>query len=139
MYNRALNAKRESVMQNEGPEEGGFRAGIETGPDGKPTGNVICYPSFTPNCKVVTLPQSGVIDSTGFISLPSPAPYHDETLISVTAEINKMLGSVITKQGHGKAPLHVVFTSDGPMLVWARAMVTSADDIRKQSTQSMTM
>jgi hypothetical protein len=119
---------------NEGPEEGGFRAGIETGPDGKPTGNIICYPTFSPNCKVVTLPSANNLNS-GFVSLPEPTRFHDKALIEASQEINKILVKVTqeTKRNNPKASLHVYLAHHGPMLIWADAMAMPTDDIRKGS------
>jgi hypothetical protein len=111
------------------PEEGGFKAGIEIGPDGKPTGNIVCYPTFNPNCIVVRLPQGGAVTSTGFLSLPEPTPFHDEVLINATIDINKIVAKVETDCGSRKGQLHVVLTKNGPMLVWARAMVMPMIDI----------
>jgi hypothetical protein len=122
-------------MKNE-PTEGGFRAGIETGPDGEPTGNIICYPSFDPNCKVVRLPEGVASTSTGFVSLPEPTRFHDEVLIKATKEINKILMNVAqeTKQDSRKTSLHVFLADDGPMLIWVDAMAMPMDDIRKFSS-----
>jgi len=125
----------QKVTMDSSPEEGGFRAGIETGPDGKSTGSIICYPTFNPNCKVVTLPQPGNVDSTGFLSLSEPTPYHDEALIRATVEINKIVAKLEPHRGSSKGHLHVVFGRDGPMLVWVRAMVMPLDDIAKPANQ----
>ena len=111
------------------PTTSGFRAGIEIGPDGEQTGNIICYPSDDPNCKVVREPKPGVLDSTGFLSLPEPAPFHDEVLISATAEINEILVKIMPKQDQTKGNLHVIFSEDGPMLAWVRSRVRATDDI----------
>jgi hypothetical protein len=118
------------MAMNEGGTESGFKAGIETGPDGNPTGEIICYPSSTPNCRVVRLPQPGNIDGSGFLSVPEPQPFHDDDLVKATAEINKILLGVLTdNKGKNDRDLHVVLAKDGPMLVWARAMVMDVDDI----------
>jgi hypothetical protein len=119
---------------NNQAETSGFRAGIERGPDGESTGNIICYPSSDPNCKVVTLPKPGVIDSTGFLSLPEPAPFHDDTLIKATAAINGVLEKVLSTNEPRKGNLHVVFLEDGPMLAWVRSEAMPVDDIRKPGT-----
>lgn len=117
------------MAMNDGPEEGGFRAGVETGPDGEPTGDIICYPSFSPNCKVVRLPQPGNLMASGFLSVPESQPFHDEELQRASAEINKVVLGVLTKnKGNGRV-LHVLLAKDGPMLVWTRAMVMEVDDI----------
>lgn len=123
------------MAMNEGPEEDGFRAGIETGPDGKSTGNIICYPSFSPNCKVVTKPQAGNNLNTGFLSLPEPTRFHDKVLIEATEEINKVVARVTqeTKRDNHKASLHVYLAPEGPMLIWADGMAMPTDDIRKGS------
>ena len=115
---------------NDGPEEGGFRAGIETGPDGKSTGNIICYPSFSPNCKVVTLPTGGA--AGGFLSLPEPTRFHDGILIKATQEINHILSKVAkeTKGNPEKTNLHLFLADEGPMLIWVSAMAMRTDDIR---------
>lgn len=119
-------------MQNQ-PSEEGFRAGIETGPDGESTGNIICYPSFDPNCKVVRLPKDGASSSTGFLSLPEPTRFHDEVLIKATQEINEILVKVAqeTKRDSRKTSLHVLLADDGPMLIWVDSMAMPMDDIRK--------
>lgn len=125
-------------MQNTGgPTEGGFRAGIETGPDGESTGNIICYPSFNPNCKVVTLPKSGNY-SAGFLSLPEPKRFHDEVLTNATAEINQILSKVLreTSRDSRRSSLHVVLLDEGPMLVWADSEVMETNDIRKGSSKA---
>jgi hypothetical protein len=118
-------------MENNQPEPGGFRAGIERGPDGESTGNIICYPSFDPNCKVVTTPKPNSIDSTGFLSLPEPTPFHDETLIKATAAINGVLEKVLSSNEPRKGNLHVIMLDDGPMLAWVRAEAMPINDIRK--------
>jgi hypothetical protein len=120
-------------MDNE-PTEGGFRAGVEIGPDGEKTGNIICYPSFDPNCIVVRLPKQGALDSTGFLSLPDPLPFHDETLVDATAQINEILTKVLSKKDSRKGDLHVLVTPEGPMLAWVRAMVMETPDVRKIGT-----
>ena len=124
-------------MQNNGPTEEGFRAGIETGPDGEPTGSIICYPSFSPNCRVVRLPKDGDT-STGFLSLPEPSRFHDEVLINATQEINEILTKVgrETSRDSRKTSLHVLLADDGPMLVWVDTMAMPTDDIRKASRGS---
>jgi hypothetical protein len=115
------------INQNSGTS--GFKAGIEIGPDGKSTGNIVCYPSDAPNCIVVRTPEPGLMDTTGFVSLSSAKPFHDDELISASAEVNKVLSKVMTKQN--SRMLHVTLTSDGPMFVWAHGMTMEADDIRK--------
>lgn len=123
-------------MKIEPTPESGFRAGIETGPTGDPTGNIICYPSFDPNCKVVRLPEDVASISTGFVSLPEPTRFHDEVLIKATNEINKILMKVAqeTKRDSRKTSLHVFLAEDGPMLIWVDAMAMPMDDIRKFSS-----
>jgi hypothetical protein len=116
----------------------GFKAGIEIGPDGEPTGNIICYPTDTPNCIVVREPKKGALDSTGFLSLPDPAPFHDEVLIKATAEINEVIAKVVTKRDPLKGNLHAILSGDGPMLVWVRTMAMPADDIAKTPPRTMT-
>jgi hypothetical protein len=118
------------AMNEDGLGGGGFRAGIEIGPDGKSTGNIICYPSLEPNCKVVTVPQPSNLTSSGFLSLTEPQPFHDEDLQKASAEINKIVLSVLAEnKGKNDRDLHVVLAKDGPMLVWTRAMVMKVDDI----------
>ncbi|UFH57716.1 hypothetical protein [Spirosoma sp. KNUC1025] len=119
------------MQNNEQPTEGGFRAGIETGPDGKPSGNIICYPSFNPNCIVVTLPTDNL--STGFLSLPSPTKFHDEVLIKATKEMNDILAKVAqqTSQDSRKTSLHLFLADEGPMLIWVDSMAMETNDIRK--------
>jgi len=121
-------------MQEE-PTEGGRRAGIETGPDGKPTGNIVCYPSFNPNCIVVSLPSGGASISTGFLSLPEPTRFHDDILIKATREINEVLAKMAreTKRDSRKTSLHLFLAEDGPMLIWVDSMAMPTDDIRKVS------
>ena len=113
----------------------GRRAGIETGPDGKSTGNIVCYPSDDANCIVVSTPQSGASTSTGFLSLPEPTRFHDEVLIKATQEINEVLVKVAreTKQGSRKTSLHLFLAEDGPMLIRVHSMAMPMDDIRKVS------
>ena len=125
------------MAMNEGSQEGGYRAGIEIGPDGEPTGNIICYPSSSPNCKVVRLPQTRDVDSTGFLSLPEPTPYHDQLLQDATGEINKVLTAVLTKAGVRARNLHVVLAKDGPMLVWTQSMAMELDDVATPPTKAM--
>lgn len=112
----------------------GFKAGIEIGPDGNPTGNIICYPSPSPNCKVVRTPQPGNLNA-GFCSLPAPTRYHDEVLIEATQEINKVLAKVAQKaKGNHHKGLHVYLAPEGPMLIWAEGMAMPTDDIRTGSS-----
>jgi hypothetical protein len=96
------------------------------GPDGAPTGHIICYPSFSPNCTVVT---------NGFTSLSAPTRFHDEVLTKATQEINEILMKVVreSKQDFRKSNLHLVLTDDGPILVWVGSMAMRVDDIRKVS------
>src|SRR5260221_9543392 len=117
------------MAMNEGAQEDGFRAGIETGPDGQPTGNIICYPTFNPNCKVVRLP-TGSNQNAGFLSPPEPTPFHDKVLIEATQAINKILLKVAqdTKPDNRRS-LHVYLANDGPMLIWADAMAMPTGDI----------
>lgn len=117
------------MAMNEGGD-GGFKAGIEIGPDGKSTGNIICYPSAAPNCKVVRTPQPGALTTSGFLTVAEPQPFHDEDLQKASAEINRIvLGVLKENKGKNDRDLHVVLANDGPMLVWARAMVMEVDDI----------
>jgi hypothetical protein len=122
-------------MQDDGPTEDGRRAGIETGPDGKPTGNIVCYPSFNPNCIVVSTPSKGEIASTGFLSLPEPTRFHDELLQKATREINDILLRVTreAKRESHKSGLHLFLAKEGPMLIWVDTMAMQTDDIRKTS------
>jgi hypothetical protein len=121
-------------MDNQ-PVPTGFKAGIEIGPDGKSTGKIICYPSSDPNCIVVRTPEPAEMDSTGFVSLPKATLFHDDTRRKATAEINEILVKIMTPQD--PRMLHVISTSDGPMLVWGRAMAMQVDDIRKSSTMTL--
>lgn len=114
------------MADNNGTTTKGFKAGIEIGPDGESTGNFICYPSDNPNCKVVREPKTASIESTGFLSLTEPMPFHDETLVEATAKINEILAKVLAK--NEKKELHVIFSEDGPMLAWVRSMVRPVDD-----------
>lgn len=128
------------MAQANGNTPAGRRAGIETGPDGKSTGFIICYPSDDVNCRVVSTPQPGAIESTGFLSFPEPTPFHDKLLMQATREINQILTKLAreAERESGKRSLHVVLVDDGPMLVWVDRMVMPADDIREASgMQSM--
>ena len=120
-------------MQNDGPEEEGFRAGIVMGPDGKPGDQIICYPSFTPNCIVVVKPSKSDVDSSGFVSPGEPTGYHDHGLVNATAKINEILAEVIDNHGRDDGGLHVIAMPDGPMFAWVKAMVVQSDDVRKDS------
>jgi hypothetical protein len=117
---------------NEGANDSGFKAGIEIGPDGKPTGDIICYPSESPNCKVVRTPDPANLNS-GFCSLPTPTRFHDGLLIEATQEINKVLARIIQDTKGKKRGLHVYLAPEGPMLIWSEGMAMSSDDIRKDS------
>src|SRR5258708_32729642 len=121
------------MAMNDGPTEDGYKAGIEIGPDGKPTGSIICYPSFSPNCKVVRLPGGDLGSNAGFLSTPEPTRFHDKALIEATREINKILVKATqeTKQENPKGSLHVYLAPDGPMLLWAEGMAMPTDDVRK--------
>jgi hypothetical protein len=123
-------------MQNTGPTEGGFRGGIEIGPDGESTGKIVCYPSFDPNCTVVRLPQPGLSSSGGFISLPEPTHFHDAVLMRATKEINQVLLKMAkeTEADSRKTSLHLFHSKDGPMLIWVDTMAMPTDDIRKGSS-----
>jgi hypothetical protein len=109
------------------------RAGIETDAEGDPTGRIICYPVFSGNCIVVNVPKSGALSSTGFLSLPDPKPFHDEALIKASAEINEIVAKLIAKQDAKQGSLHVVTAKKGPMLVWAKSMVTHTDDLTESA------
>jgi hypothetical protein len=113
----------------------GRKAGPETGPDGKPTGFIVCYPSDDLNCIVVSTPQPGAITSTGFLSLPEPTRFHDEVLIQATQEINEVLAKVAreSEEDFRKTSLHLFLAEDGPMLIWVHSMAMPMDDIRKVS------
>ena len=106
-----------------------YRAGTEIDAEGDPTGRIICYPVFSGNCIVVTVPKSGALSTTGFLSLPDPAPFHDEALIKATAEINEIVARLISKHDAKQGLLHLVTTKNGPMLAWAKSMVMHTDDI----------
>jgi hypothetical protein len=120
------------MAMNEGTSGSGFKAGVEIGPDGKPTGDIICYPSEIPNCKVVRTPEPGNLNS-GFCSLPTPTHFHDGLLIEATQEINKVLGRIIQETKGNKRGLHVYLAPEGPMLIWSEGMAMASDDIRKGS------
>jgi len=117
---------------NEGSGDSGFKAGIEIGPDGKPTGDIICYPSESPNCKVVRTPEPANL-STGFCSLPTPTHFHDGLLIEATHAINKILAKVVQENKGKRRGLHVYLAPDGPMLIWSTGMAMTTDDIRQGS------
>jgi hypothetical protein len=106
-----------------------YRAGIEVDAEGDPTGRIICYPDFSGNCVVVQVPKTGALSSTGFLSLPDPTPFHDESLIKATAEINEIVARLIGKQESKHGTLHVVTTRKGPILAWAKSMIMHSDDI----------
>lgn len=108
----------------------GFRAAPEIDADGDKTGRIICYPDFSPNCIVVVNPRKGEIDSTGFVSLSEPTPFHDEVLIKTSAEINAILSRLMADKGARKGHLHVIGTPDGPMLAWVHGTVNRVDDVR---------
>ena len=110
-----------------------YRAGIEVDAEGDPTGRIICYPDFSGNCVVVQVPKTGALYSTGFLSLPEPSPFHDESLIKATAEINEIVAKLIDKQGAKSGTLHVVTTRKGPILAWAKSMIMHSDDIVESS------
>jgi hypothetical protein len=135
-YHRAHqpNNRKKEVFVDTQPQPGGFKAGIEIGPDGEKTGNIVCYPSFDPNCIVVREPKKGALDSTGFLSLPDPVPFHDDTLVKATAEINEILVKVLAKREPRKGDLHVTLSKEGPMLVWVRSTAKAVEDIRGVST-----
>jgi hypothetical protein len=122
---------------NDGPTEAGYKAGIEIGPDGEPTGNIVCYPSFNPNCIVVRTPKVGAVTSTGFLSLPEPTPFHDETLINASVKINEILAKIENRGESRKGHLHVILANDGPMLVWVRTTAMPMDDVTKSSATKM--
>jgi hypothetical protein len=110
----------------------GRKAGIETGPDGKSTGFIVCYPSDDMNCIVVSTPKPGSITSTGFLSLPEPTPFHDEHLMHATREINVVL-TRLAREGERdsrKSGLHLYLAEDGPMLIWVNTMAMPVNDIR---------
>jgi hypothetical protein len=119
-------------MESQGNSAKGFCIGSDTGPDGKPTGKIVCYPCDNGKCIVVTIPQPGNVNS-GFLSLPEPTPFHDDILIKATQEINEILMKVAreTTQDTRKTSLHLLSTNEGPMLLWADSMVMPVDDIRK--------
>jgi hypothetical protein len=125
---------RKEIVVAEKSTTSGFKAGIEIGPDGEPTGKIICYPSDVPNCIVVREPKPGAVDSTGFLSLPDPTPFHDDALIKATAEINEILVKLLAKRAPGKGDLHVVHSEEGPMLVWVGSTAKPVDDISRFST-----
>jgi hypothetical protein len=114
------------------PTPSGRRAGIETGPDGKSTGNIVCYPSDNANCIVVSTPQPGSA-ATGFLSPPEPTPFHDQLLVDATREINGVLTKLAqqVEQDPRRGSLHLILVPDGPMLAWVNSMATPVDDIRQ--------
>ena len=110
-----------------------YRAGIEVDAEGDPTGRLICYPDFSRHCDLVQVPKTGALNTTGFLSLPEPSPFHDESLIKATAEINEIVAKLIDKQGAKSGTLHVVTTRKGPILAWAKSMIMHSDDIVESS------
>ena len=115
------------------PEEGGFRAGPVIGPDGKTTGDIVCFPSFDPNCIVVVKPSKSDVKSTGFLSPGEPTGYHDRNLMNVTAKINEILAEAIDNHDPSDGKLHVVTLPEGPMLAWVKQTTVNVDDIRFES------
>lgn len=110
-----------------------FDAGIEIGPDGEPTGKIICYPNDNCRCIVVREPKSDAQTSTGFLTVSEPTPFHDEVLIRATQEMNAVLTKMAreTKRDSRKTSLHVLLTDDGPMLVWVDAIAAPMKDVRE--------
>jgi hypothetical protein len=119
----------------------GRKAGRETGPDGKETGFIVCYPSDDMDCLVVSTPKPEEITTTGFLSFPEPTRFHDQLLIQATHDINQILIKLAqeAERDSRKSSLHLVLMDDGPMLVWVNSMVMPVDDIRSESSRSEAM
>lgn len=115
------------------PEEGGFRAGPVIGPDGERTGEIVCFPSFSPNCIVVVKPSKTDVKSTGFLSPGEPTGFHDRSLMNATARINEILAETIENHDGKDGNLHVITMPEGPMLAWVKQTTVNVEDIRTES------
>jgi hypothetical protein len=119
----------EAKMDSGEPIPEGFEYGRIIDAEGDWTGRITCYPSFKDNCTVVLLPKGAAADATGFLTLPDPAPFHDQDLIEATGRINKILLETMRKRGSGKGHLHVLKTRDGPLLAWVENTVLPGGDL----------